>query len=319
LVAKRAAGVAGSAAGGVAGGFLNNPGAVAAIGIVVAIVTSLLIFRKDISEFFSGLGNITLPEITFPDFPDITFPDFPDITFPDFPDFPDFASIFEDFFNQFPGFGGNGDSGGLPLPPDVEDTGLLTPEERAECGCGTNIIQDIQGDVSETCISPCAPEEGDDDFIGPPSPPEPECIEIPQLTGGTINSCTGAFTPPSAPPPVDIPPGPTLPPGFEGGGPSFEGGTIFPIDICNMSLSDIIDANPGISASQAADMKFQACEESDFDFGTNTGSGFGPGDDPTGPLVTGGATLESEAQRAACTSCDLFGLNCPICRGEIGA
>jgi len=310
LVAKRVAGVAGSAAGGVAGGFLNNPGALAAIGIVVSIITTLVIFRKDISEFFSGLGQITLPEITLPtiEFPDITFPDFPDITFPDFPDFPDFTSLFEQFFNQF----GGGGAGGLPLPPDVEDTGLLSPEERAACECGTSIIQDIQGDVQEKCL-PCEEEQPPGGgFIGPPE----ECIDVPLITGGSFNSCTGEFTPPVAPEPV---PGPTLPPGFEGGGPSFEGGTIFPIDICNMSLSDIIDANPGISASQAADMKFQACEESDFDFGTNTGSGFGPGDDPTGPIVTGGATLESEAQRAACTSCDLFGLNCPICRGEIGA
>ena len=304
MVAKRAAAVGGSAVGGAAGGFLNNPGALAAIGIIVTIVTTLLVFRKDISEFFSGLGQITLPEITLPtiEFPDITFPDFPDITFPDFPDFPefpDFASIFENFFNQFQF--GNGDGGGLPLPPDVEDTGLLTPEERAACGCGTNIIQDIQGDVSETCITPCdVPEPGDDDFIGPVQPDEP--FELP-------------------PTPGPVPPGPTLPPGFEGGGPSFEGGTIFETtDESCTTLSCVIDRNPGFSASQAANRLAEILGTfGDFDFGTNTGSGFGPGDDPTGPLVIGGATLESEAQRAACTSCELFGLNCPICRGEIGA
>lgn len=186
MVVKRAAATAGAGAGGFAGGFLNNPGALAAIGIVVTIVTTLLVFRKDISEFFSGLGkiefpDITLPDITFPDFPDITFPDFPDITFPEFPDF---GSIFENFFNQF----GGGGTGGLPLPPDVEDIGLLTPEERAACGCGTNIIQDIQGDVSETCITPCdVPEEGDPGFIGPIQPDEPfmlpEIEPTPLFTG----------------------------------------------------------------------------------------------------------------------------------------
>jgi len=309
MVAKRVAGVAGSAAGGAAGGFLNNPGALAAIGIVVSIITTLVIFRKDISEFFSGLGQITLPtiefpDITFPDFPDITFPDFPDITFPDFPDF---ASIFENFFNQFQF--GDGDSGGLPLPPDVEDTGLLTPEERAECGCGTNIIQDIQGDVSETCITPCdVPEEGDPDFIGPVQPDEEFMLP----------------TPPMAPP---SPPAPPLPPGFEGGGPSFEGGFIFETNDCFLSLSQLIDKY-GVTASQAADIKAQACTAEpgeqptdipeEFDFGTSTGAGGTPTTEESG-IVTGGATLESEAQRAACTSCDLFGLNCPICRGEIGA
>jgi len=307
LVAKRVAATAGAGAGGFAGGFLNNPGALAAIGIVVSIITTLVIFRKDISEFFSGLGQITLPDITFPDFPDITFPDFPDITFPDFPDFPDFTSIFENFFNQF----GGGGAGGLPLPPDVEDTGLLSPEERAACECGTSIIQDIQGDVQEKCL-PCEEEQPPGGgFIGPPE----ECIEIPQLTGGTINSCTGVFTPPMGGGP---PPDSGLPPGFEPGGEGFEGGFIFETDICNKSIGQIASEN-GISASAAVDMKFQACEESDFDFGTNTGSGFGPGEDQTGPIVTGGGTLESEAQRAACTSCDLFGLNCPICRGEVGA
>jgi len=122
------------------------------------------------------------------------------------------------------------------------------------------------------------------------------------------------------PPPSEAPFAPPveLPGGFVGGGPSFEGGTIFETDICNKSLGQIAAEN-GISASAAADMKAQACEDlSFFDFGENTGSGFGPGDDPTTtPLVTGGATLESEEQKAACTTCELFNLNCDICQGSI--
>jgi len=289
---------------------------IAAVGIIA------FIFRDKISDFLSNitggaatanilgenllsnlqgtqdlLNNLTKFLTTNP-FENFEFPTF---EFPELPTF-DFQSFFDSFFSQF---GGNGGGNGLDLPPDVEDTGLLTNEERAACQCGTNIIQDIQGDVSETCISPCdpfvAPVCGDPGFIGPCEPddpffePEPPFVE---------------------PEPPEVPPGPVLPPGFEGGGPSFEGGSIFETDICFMSIGDIA-AKFGISASAAVDKKFIACEESDFDFGTNTGSGFGPGDDQSGGIVTGGATLESEAKKAACTSCELFGLNCPICAGTI--
>ena len=39
------------------------------------------------------IPDITMPDITLPDFPDITIPDFPDITIPDFPEFPEFPSF----------------------------------------------------------------------------------------------------------------------------------------------------------------------------------------------------------------------------------
>jgi len=110
LVAKKAAGIAGSAAGSAAGGFFNNPGVIALAGIAITIVTTLLIFRKDISEFF---GNLRFPEL--PGLPDITFPtfEFPDITFPtfefpefNFPEFPDINITFPEFnFPEFPTFG----------------------------------------------------------------------------------------------------------------------------------------------------------------------------------------------------------------------
>lgn len=48
MVAKQA----GQVAGGFAGGFFNNPGVVAGIGIIAAIGIPLLIFRKQIIEFF---------------------------------------------------------------------------------------------------------------------------------------------------------------------------------------------------------------------------------------------------------------------------
>jgi len=94
MVAKRA--------GQFAGGFLNNPGALAAIGIVVSIITTLVIFRNDIRDFFGGIGEgfgqINLPDINigFPSLPGITLPSFPDITLPSFPDItlPSFEDVF---------------------------------------------------------------------------------------------------------------------------------------------------------------------------------------------------------------------------------
>jgi len=109
LVAKQA----GQAAGGFFGGIANNPGIVAIAGIAITVLTTLLIFRKDIQGFFGNLKFPELPglpDITFPtfEFPDITFPDFPDITFPEFnfPEFPDINITFPEFnFPEFPTFG----------------------------------------------------------------------------------------------------------------------------------------------------------------------------------------------------------------------
>jgi len=292
MVAKRAAGVAGSAAGGAAGGFLNNPGALAAIGIIVTIVTTLLVFRKDISEFFSGLGQITLPEITLPtiEFPDITFPDFPDITFPEFPDitFPDFPD-FSEFFNFF--------GGGPPPPPVHIPPGPVTPDVPPGPGTTTEFPPGCTFDPV-TGIIDC-PEGG---------PTFDACAEFPDLP-----QCQPEMDPITPPPGPVFPGEPELPPGFVGGGPSFEGGTIRPRDPCFMTLNELIESGLASSASEAANVRAIACSENvteepfdfpeSFDFGTNVP----------------GPTTESEAQRAACTSCDLFGLNCPICRGEIGA
>jgi len=123
MVAKQT----GQAAGGFFGALANNPGIVAIAGIAITVVTTLLIFRKDIANFFSGFGQVELPDITFPSLPDITFPtfefpSFPDITFPtfEFPtfEFPDFNIEFPTF--EFPDIFGGGGGGDPDLPPGFQ-------------------------------------------------------------------------------------------------------------------------------------------------------------------------------------------------------
>jgi len=143
-------------------------------------------------------------------------------------------------------------------------------------------------------------------IISCPTPPTFDvCAEFPELCQQpeqmfqeTMEQIEQPFQPPVE-----------LPGGFVGGGVSFEGGTIFQRDPCFMTLNEIIEAGLARSASAAANLKAIACSENvtqepsdfpeSFDFGTNV-----PGPTP-----------ESEAQRAACTSCELFGLNCGICSG----
>jgi len=149
--------------------------------------------------------------------------------------------------------------------------------------------------------------------------------ELPPMDPGLADEPTDAelfaqdFPGDTAIPPEPFQPPVELPAGFEPGGISFEGGTIFEIsDESCTTLSCVIDRNPGFTASQAADRLAEILGTfGDFDFGTNTGSGFGPGDDTSEGIVTGGATLESEEKRAACLTCELFGLNCGICAGTI--
>jgi len=233
LVAKQA----GQVAGGFVGGIANNPGIVAIAGILITVVTTLLIFRKDIANFFSGFGQ--LPEITFPSLPDITFPTFefpelpslPDITFPtfEFPDitFPEFPT-FEFPTFEFPNIFGEGDQDGGDLPPGFQEnpefvddpTMFLPPDD----------IEEIPGvTVTET------PTDTGTLFsveIGQAPEPEPDPI----ISG-----------------PLD---------------PDVSGFDFNPFT----TLSDIINQF-GVSASQASDILAGALSNfGGFDFGTNVSS-----------------------------------------------
>jgi len=281
---------AGRAAGGFVGGIANNPGIVAIAGIAITVISLLLIFRKDITNFFENFGQVELPTIEFPEFPDINI-EFPDITFPEFPDitfpeFPDFSDLF-DFFGGGP----------PPEPVDIPPGPVAPPGTPPGPGTTTEFPPGCTFDPV-TGIIDC-PEGG---------PTFDACAEFPDLP-----QCQPDQPPIGGGPVDEVPSGPELPPGFEGGGISFEGGTVFERDPCFMTLNEIIEAGLANSASAAANLRAEACsanvteEPSDFppgfDFGTNVGD----------------SSLAEQEKIAACTSCELFGLNCPICKGEIGA
>jgi len=308
-----------SSIGGFFGGLLNNPGAL----ISLIALGGLIIFRKDITNFFQkGFDSLK-----FPEFPDINFPDinFPDINFPEFPDFTGFFEdqnkFIQDILDKLiPGETFD------PFNPPPEPTPVDDPILDSDLGPitpGENCILMPDGTVSctsgptfDVCIA--FPE-----LCGPPPGPDPGLADEPSDAELFAKDFPGDSAIPPSPiiPPV-FDPLPPLPPGFEVGGPGTgfgpPPGTISETPItCNSTLGFIID-KLGVTASQASDIRAQACNDfGDFDFGDNTGSGFGPGEDQTGSVVTGGATLESEAKKASCVTCELFGLNCGICAGSI--
>lgn len=318
MVLSRLSEAGGRGAGGFVGGIANNPGII----LILVALGGLFIFRDKISEGFASIGqgiadfelpSISLPDITFPsfdfDFPEITFPDF-NIDFGDplgniSKGFEMFAgeqqTNFDNFVKQVTDFFNIGGAQDVDLPPDVEDTGLLSQEDILNCKCGTSIVQDSMGDVQQLCL-PC----DDETIVVPPGPGIGIMDSIETFITPGEQQIEDTFEGIMKEVISSIPTEQT----FEGGGPSFIGGSIDPIPFCNKSIGDIAEEF-GISASAAANKKFIECEESDFDFGTNTGSGLLPGETN---VITGGATLESEAIKAACTTCELFNLNCEQCR-----
>jgi len=188
-------------AGQFAGGFLNNPGAIAAVGIVTAILAALVIFRNDIRRFFGGfeLPEITLPTINLPtiNLPSFELPSFelPSFELPSF-ELPSFElPSFELPSFELPSF--ELPSFELPMIGDVDFTGSGQAGARGARGGGGG-------------VGPIMAE---------PQPFFPPDFDIP-ISPGLLDDVVGPFM---------------------GGGPSFEGGFIFQTPIENLSLSQIID------------------------------------------------------------------------------
>jgi len=252
VVAKKVAGVAGSAAGGFAGGFFNNPGLIAIIGIIAAIGIPLLIFRKNIADFFSGgiqlpdinLPSINLPDITFPSF-DFEFPsfEFPEITFPSV-DLPDIGGVLGSIGETIT------QAAGTVLNPQDAPT---TESE------GTAV------DFTESGMAAARGERG-----GATDEALEDAIE--QDFGVTV-----------APTLLDSVIAP-----FTGGGPSFEGGTIFETPIEFLSLSQIIDRFM-VSATEAASIRAEA-----IGFTESEEAFLSQGDVDVGGFVAGGPAAVSD-------------------------
>jgi len=250
------------------GAALSSPFGFVGLGLA-AVIILIVIFRKDIGSFFEGLKFPEFPKIELPSFPDIKFPDFnfpefPKIEFPEFPkiefpEFPDFTKLFQqqqdtltDLINQF----------NLSISPDipkptkmVEDTGLI---DLSKCQCGATVIQDAFGNVFSECKQ-CETTDGQ-------LPSQDPAENIP--TNGFVGGIGGGLldflglTPAQefalgkglSPeqeaqiiiPPVDIS-------GF-GGGPSFIGGTTTLGSNIVDTLSEVLQAFPNLSASQAANL-----------------------------------------------------------------
>jgi len=224
MVAQKAAKVAGTGIGAAVGGFFTNP----AVLILAALGIGLFVFRDKISQFFQdAISGFKLPDINLPD---INFPDFPDFDFPDFPDFP---NPFEDFnLCSLFGIGCNGDQ--------QEEEIETSPEVAAapDCVCGTNIVQDASGAITVNCKACDTPPPFSDAAIFAEDFPEP-FEELPPPPSIVVD------------PALDIPPDVE----FEGGGPSFIGGSIGQTPVT--TLFQVLDLFSGFSASQAANFLFQ--------------------------------------------------------------
>ena len=269
------------AAGSFLGGLANNP----AVVIIAIVGIALFIFRDKISGAFAsvgeGFGNIN-----------IELPALPTIEFPSFPEFPTF---------EFPTI----------ALPDIFGGATGGPVEQVG-GFFEGIQQQINDFFSGVTGGGTTPPQ----FEGAGTPEDP--FIVPSGGGGTgvpiQDELEVVFTPfiPS-PEPIEVL-DPEAGGEFGGGGPSFEGGFIFenPID----TLSEVLAAFPQLTASQAADFlaEFSGILPSQLPFIdpdiTNITA-------PTGEVAgnVGPEELAEQEQIAACTSCQLFGLNCPLCNG----
>jgi len=255
------------AAGSFLGGIANNPGIVILGGLAIA----LLIFRKDITNFLDkGIGGITLPEINLPDikfpefkfpefsFPDFSFPDisFPDITFPEFK-FPEFT--FPDLFGQ-----------GDITPPEQDPAGM--PDLSLGLAGG---VQERRADLErgllekELAAADIPLRDIQDDIEGLTPAQRFAFIErgvIPtgfEVQGGILQKIMeqvsqgiAVLNPNRFQDPIKSFLDDPLQK-FEGGGVSFQSGSIFETPLANLTLNQIIE-KLGVTASQASSLRREA-------------------------------------------------------------
>ena len=245
-----------------------------------------------------------------------------------------FSAGFDNFFDSF-SFNQNEANAesirtdnGTPAEPDLDAAGALAADELEGA---TSISQDAQGAIfvnGEQVRDPVDnPEptfiDSITDFFGSlnpfPSIPEAGAQESQQQTVieplpeerplnlsefGNIESRSPEIV-------SELPTKQT----FEGGGVSFIGGTIRenPID----TLSEVLIEFPELTASQAADFlnEFSGILPSQVDKIDPDVTNLTANIDGQNVQVENVSVsdLDAEAQRAACTTCSLFGLNCDEC------
>jgi len=239
MVLNRLSEAGGRGAGGFFGGIANNPGIVA----IVAIIAALLLFRNDIRGAFANFGSVELPDINLPT---INFPSFelPTIEFPKF-EFPTFEfptiefPTFEFPTIEFPNVGGAVTDTFAGATMGVTDffAGLQTMFNEFVSGFGGESMP-TQGDFTEVGQAGARSARG-----GSVDPIEQEFENI---MAQTVDP--GVTIAPGIPDPIAP---------FEGGGVSFIGGTIFETPTEFLSLSQIIDKFM-VSATEAANIKLEA-------------------------------------------------------------
>jgi len=253
------------AAGGFLGGLFNNPGAL--IGLIA--LGGLLIFRKDITNFFQkgfdsigesfGKVDVNLGDINLPGLPEIKFPDF--------------SNIFQGFQDQLSSIAGK-TVDGITIPGDT----TVNPDGTVSSSTGpTFSLSDFekQEALNQLELNRLRSQLENALFDIPAS----EDISGAEFTKA-INEAEfrARQQDPIAAIVENMNVQTQLDTGqqFQGGGPSFIGGSINETPIHLLSLGQIIDRF-NVSASAAADIRARSTPGffDDFDFGTNTGSGIG--------------------------------------------
>jgi len=289
-----------------------SPNLLIGVGGIIAAVFLVNEIRKAGGDLQNALSGIELPSIG-----DITFPE---INFPEFK----FPNIFgeDDSSSQLAGetvpFGGQGSTITIPQDTIVNPDGTVTSStppllDLSDAERDAALIareQNLARTGAENILSDTSEFEfGDAEIIAARNEAEFRARQQEQIAIEQEQELGPAI--------VET----TLDQEFIGGGPSFIGGIIRenPID----TLSEVINLFPGITASQASD------------FLRETGGSVLPSEidlidqniknivaSIAGENVQVGTTsisdLESEANRAACISCQMFGLNCDICRNAGG-